>query len=516
LHSKMRPCVSVWLMILPFITHVLSQRRYDRTTEICENDEPYINNMCKFWAKRGDCISNPTVARECQAACKPCNRGECANDVDAICDAVAEEGQCERAVVRAHCSKACNSCGEKTSPANKRGRPDRRRTPRPTAPTRTRRPNRKRLEEERRRKQEERRRQEEEERRRQEEEEQRRREEELRRAEENRRKPTSVRPTEYPRGEETEEDVKSKLSYELRTCFSEFYKPGDHCSKSKTLFLCAYSIIYGEKSLQGVTDRMRDEFESNFKSVFAQFVIDDCDFTFQQLKRKFMKDVRNRKSNGNCKEKPVDIMYLIDTSSSINSKNPMAYMQALDFAASLLDHFDFHHGNTRVAAIQFANGIFPYHAIEFNEKKEKVQEDIRDLIYLPGLHGNWMAGSYSHIWKGLDYMREEFLPMCRPRATQVAIVLTDGLSNPQSGKTQEAAKKAKEAGVKLIAVGIGTAHGKDFQRELEDIAGSRANVFRVNDYSVQPRISQRVKETSCDEPQGLREKIPYGPPVFDA
>ena len=49
----------------------------------------------------------------------------------------------------------------------------------------------------------------------------------------------------------------------------------------------------------------------------------------------------------------------------------------------------------------------------------------------------------------------------------------------------------------------GTAHSRQFQRELEDITGARSNVFRLSDNSVMSRIRQKIIETDCNQGNAL-------------
>ena len=83
----------------------------------------------------------------------------------------------------------------------------------------------------------------------------------------------------------------------------------------------------------------------------------------------------------------------------------------------------------------------------------------------------------------------------RNDAPNVAIVITDGVSNINSRRTIPEAVTARDVGVHIYAVGIGL---RD-TRELERIASEPASehVFAVADFDKLPGLGRKIFTATC-------------------
>ena len=76
--------------------------------------------------------------------------------------------------------------------------------------------------------------------------------------------------------------------------------------------------------------------------------------------------------------------------------------------------------------------------------------------FLSALHGAVaVPGSRTMTHKGLRVTSEKVFPFSRKNASKIAILITDGRQTPPYNSS-EAARKLKEQGVRLLAVGIGS------------------------------------------------------------
>ena len=107
-----------------------------------------------------------------------------------------------------------------------------------------------------------------------------------------------------------------------------------------------------------------------------------------------------------------------------------------------------------------------------------------------------LGGTYTY--DALDGVRTQGLSpgLVRPNVARVAIVMTDGESY-YPDKTAEAAKKLKDEGVVVFAVGIGDQVNKD---ELKSIASEPVEnyMFEVGSYELLDEIKEKLAIGACE------------------
>ncbi|KAH9524241.1 hypothetical protein Btru_053884 [Bulinus truncatus] len=177
---------------------------------------------------------------------------------------------------------------------------------------------------------------------------------------------------------------------------------------------------------------------------------------------------------------PVDIALLIDSTASIGSQKN--FTLGIEFIQEILKDFDMRANLTRVGAVIY--------------ERDKV-DTFRALTNLM-----WMRGSSTET--GINYMVRNFLPLMRPTAAKVGVVITDGQSQDPK-KTKQAAEDARMNNITMIAIGVGEPakgrrHSKNGELDLEElkaIAGNETFVLTVSHYSKLGTIKNQLLNKFC-------------------
>lgn len=190
-------------------------------------------------------------------------------------------------------------------------------------------------------------------------------------------------------------------------------------------------------------------------------------------------------SNRNCQGQPAEVFFLLDSSSSIW---PMDFKKQLHFVSDIVDVFQVAPDKTRIGVASFS---FRYHeniALDKYDSKERLQLAIK---HIP----QYFGGTYTY--DALDGMRTRALsPLkVRPGVMRIGVVITDGESYNEK-KTIEAAKRLKDDGVVLFAIGIGSKTNKD---ELAAIASDPKSkyLYEVGNYELLETIKEKLAIEAC-------------------
>ncbi|XP_019621658.1 PREDICTED: uncharacterized protein LOC109467934 [Branchiostoma belcheri] len=162
----------------------------------------------------------------------------------------------------------------------------------------------------------------------------------------------------------------------------------------------------------------------------------------------------------------MDLIFLLDGSASVGHLN---FEKEKKFCRQLVSDFDIGPNKTRVATIQYSI-----------EQQDEFWFDLPDVHTLRNALGQivYMDGPGTETGKAIMYMASRF-PQ-REGAKKIAIVITDGKNNPESRvSVRMAADRAREDGITLYAVGVGT---EVDLRELTDLAGDPTRVYNVEDF----------------------------------
>uniref|UniRef100_A0A9J8BVF4 Collagen alpha-1(XVI) chain n=1 Tax=Cyprinus carpio carpio TaxID=630221 RepID=A0A9J8BVF4_CYPCA len=188
-----------------------------------------------------------------------------------------------------------------------------------------------------------------------------------------------------------------------------------------------------------------------------------------------------------CKNVHYDLVFILDTSSSVGKEN---FEKIRQWVANLVESFDVGAEKTRVAVVRYSDRP----TTEFNLGRYKSLEDVKRAAgNIRYLGGNTKTGdAISFTTKNIFTESAGARPASKG-IQKVAILLTDGRSQDF---VLEPSIAAAAAGIRLFAVGIGEA----LREELEEIAAEpkSAHVFHVTDFDAIDKIRGRLRRRLCE------------------
>lgn len=151
----------------------------------------------------------------------------------------------------------------------------------------------------------------------------------------------------------------------------------------------------------------------------------------------------------------ADVVFILDSSISVMRHN---FKQLIEFVTNVLRSADIDSGKVRVAMITFDTDIYvPFHLNSYSSKQQ-VFSAVRNASYT---FGN------SNIAGALKMARSEIFSAengDRSNVSNIAILLTDGLSNVNADQTLQEASMTRMAGIQIFAVGIGLSNISEINR----------------------------------------------------
>uniref|UniRef100_A0A8C6BCL9 Collagen alpha-5(VI) chain n=2 Tax=Monodon monoceros TaxID=40151 RepID=A0A8C6BCL9_MONMO len=201
---------------------------------------------------------------------------------------------------------------------------------------------------------------------------------------------------------------------------------------------------------------------------------------FDSLKRIKNEVVRSICTEKGCEYMKVDIMFLVDGSSSIGSEN---FGKMKTFMKNLLAKVQIGPDKTRVGVIQFSD----HNREEFQLDKYYTQKEISDAINrMSPINQNTLTGSaltfvdpYFTEPKGGRSMVKKFL-----------ILITDGEAQDD---VIDPAKALRDKGVVIFSVGVYGAN----RSQLEEISGDGSLVFQVENFDDLKAIESKLIFRVC-------------------
>ncbi|XP_048237149.1 uncharacterized protein LOC124110407 isoform X2 [Haliotis rufescens] len=188
-----------------------------------------------------------------------------------------------------------------------------------------------------------------------------------------------------------------------------------------------------------------------------------------------------------CSRRKLDLVFLLDSSGSVKLHN---FKTTLSFVKSFLSTTSIDDGNVRVGVVTFNHRAhIQFHLNQYKTKKELFRA-IDKIKYKKGAT-NTYAGLRTLRTKMFSKRRGD-----RRGAKNVALVITDGLSNRNAKKTIPEAKAVRKANIQIYAIGIGL---KKRTAELEGIASRpiEENRFTVKDFKRLGGLKEKVFASVC-------------------
>ncbi|GAB1606676.1 uncharacterized protein LOC115210527 [Argonauta hians] len=185
-----------------------------------------------------------------------------------------------------------------------------------------------------------------------------------------------------------------------------------------------------------------------------------------------------------CKENPLDIMFLVDASGSVNPTN---FKKELQFVSSFVDSFDISAKHVQVGVVSFDGRVSP--RIKLNQIRDKntLKQAINNIRFTGG-------GTATDI--ALRYIRTQgFTPQNggRTNVTQVLVVVTDGQS-ANTVQTKREADAIHKTNIQVFSIGIGNGVNR---AELNAIASTPDMVSTVGNFNELKKIQDKLHTQTC-------------------
>jgi len=190
----------------------------------------------------------------------------------------------------------------------------------------------------------------------------------------------------------------------------------------------------------------------------------------------------------------LDLTYIVDSSGSINDKDPRNWNITLEFLVNLTRLFVVGPDNVQVAFVLFSE----FARIEWNLTRYQDQASLIAAIQrVPYL------GQYTNLNDALYLTRTQvYAPGqgTRQGAIRATIILTDGVDNiPTNGTelTIQNATAAKNAGIRLTAVGVSNQVNVERLRDQIASRPSNRHYYHVDDFDALMEIVTLLSPTVC-------------------
>ncbi|CAO2589273.1 Cartilage matrix protein [Lemmus lemmus] len=181
----------------------------------------------------------------------------------------------------------------------------------------------------------------------------------------------------------------------------------------------------------------------------------------------------------------TDLVFLIDGSKSVRPEN---FELVKKFINQIVDTLDVSDRLAQVGLVQYSSSVRQEFPLGRFHTKKDIKAAVRNMSYM---EKGTMTGA------ALKYLIDNSFTVssgARPGAQKVGIVFTDGRSQDY---INDAARKAKDLGFKMFAVGVGNA----VEDELREIASEPVadHYFYTADFKTINQIGKKLQKKICVE-----------------
>lgn len=198
------------------------------------------------------------------------------------------------------------------------------------------------------------------------------------------------------------------------------------------------------------------------------------------------------KTCGTCKSANIDLVLLIDGSKSVRPQN---FELVKKFVNQVVDSLDVSARGTRVGLVQYSSRVRTEFPLNKYQTAQEIKAAVMKVDYME--KGTMTGLALKHMLEHSFSEAEGARPASR-NIPRIGLVFTDGRSQDD---ISEYAKKAKEAGITMYAVGV----GKAVEDELREIASEpvEKHFYYTTDFSAINTIAENLKLNVCPaESQG--------------
>ncbi|XP_077053952.1 matrilin-4 isoform X3 [Siphateles boraxobius] len=192
------------------------------------------------------------------------------------------------------------------------------------------------------------------------------------------------------------------------------------------------------------------------------------------------------KTCGTCRSSNIDLVLLIDGSKSVRPQN---FKLVKQFVNQVVDQLDVSPKGTRVGLVQYSSRVRTEFPLSMYQTKEEIKKAVMNVEYME--KGTMTGLALKHMVEN-SFTEADGARPAGKNIPRVGLVFTDGRSQDE---IQEWAKKAKEAGITMYAVGV----GKAVEDELREIASEpvEKHFFYSADFTAISQIAENLKLNVC-------------------
>ncbi|XP_067229902.1 matrilin-4 isoform X2 [Chanodichthys erythropterus] len=192
------------------------------------------------------------------------------------------------------------------------------------------------------------------------------------------------------------------------------------------------------------------------------------------------------KTCGTCRSSNIDLVLLIDGSKSVRPQN---FELVKQFVNQVVDQLDVSPKGTRVGLVQYSSRVRTEFPLSMYQTKEEIKKAVMNVEYME--KGTMTGLALKHMVEN-SFTEADGARPAEKNIPRVGLVFTDGRSQDD---IQEWAKKAKEAGITMYAVGV----GKAVEDELREIASDpvEKHFFYSADFTAISQIAENLKLNVC-------------------
>lgn len=191
-------------------------------------------------------------------------------------------------------------------------------------------------------------------------------------------------------------------------------------------------------------------------------------------------------SVGGCGRAESDIIFILDSSTSVTAPN---FEKMLEFIVHFVSTADIDSGNVRIGAVLYSTEV----EIQFNLNEYHTKQDVIDAVKkIPYIHGS------TNTYGGLNIMRTQMFTQengDRPSVPNIAVLLTDGVSNINALETVPEAERARADNIHIYAVGIGLSDTTEL-RQIPSLPIDE-NMFVVDDFHALDNMKEKILDQLC-------------------
>ncbi|XP_021375372.1 matrilin-2-like [Mizuhopecten yessoensis] len=181
-----------------------------------------------------------------------------------------------------------------------------------------------------------------------------------------------------------------------------------------------------------------------------------------------------------------DIVFMLESSSSVGR---YGFRRMLDFMKDFLYNYDVDAGQVRVGVVTYGTDVTIVFFLDTFTRRQILFEAIDNIPYTRGNTNTAGALQAMHLAMFNEPNGD------RPEAENIAILITDSVSNVNYGRTQAEAEDARNAGITIYAIGVGLAD----TTEIKGISSKPSNrhIFLIQNFAELPDIQVELYEASC-------------------